>query len=79
VTRAWSLTGDALWRSLAERAARWFLGDNDTGTVLYDRSTGGTFDGLTADGANLNRGAESTIAGIAALQAAASCRGPGGR
>jgi hypothetical protein len=77
--RAWSLTGDALWRSLAERAARWFLGDNDTGTVLYDRSTGGTFDGLTADGANLNRGAESTIAGIAALQAAASCRGPGGR
>ncbi len=77
--RAWSLTGDPLWRGLAERAARWLLGCNDTRAVLYDRATGGTFDGLTADGANLNRGAESTIAGVAALQAAASCRVPAGR
>ena len=40
----------------------WFLGDNDTGVSLYDPSTGGSFDGLEADGRNANQGAESTLA-----------------
>ena len=29
--RAWSITGDDIWRERVESAARWFIGDNDTG------------------------------------------------
>jgi hypothetical protein len=72
--RAWSLTAEPVWRELATRAAGWLLGANDTGATLYDTVSGGTYDGLAEDGVNLNRGAESTIAGIAALQAARSTR-----
>lgn len=71
--RAWKLTQDPFWQRASTRAAQWLLGHNDVGAVLYDRPSGATFDGLTATGANLNRGAESTLAGIAALHAAASC------
>jgi hypothetical protein len=68
--RAWTLTGQDLWRARALRAARWFLGDNDTGVVLHDAATGSTGDGLMAEGVNENRGAESTLAGLSALQVA---------
>ena len=47
---------------------RWFLGDNDAGTPLYDPVTGGGYDGLHVDGRNANQGAESTLAMIATLQ-----------
>ncbi len=70
--RAFSLTAEPAWRALTTRAAGWLLGANDTGAILYDPDSGGTCDGLAADGVNRNRGAESTIAGIAALQAARS-------
>jgi hypothetical protein len=70
--RAWSLTAEPAWRELATRAAGWLLGANDTGAILYDTVSGGTYDGLAEHDVNLNRGAESTIAGIAALQAAGS-------
>jgi hypothetical protein len=73
--RAWTVTGDAMWRVRAIRAAQWFIGRNDTGMVLYDRATGGTGDGLMERSVNQNRGAESTLAGIAALQIAAWCAG----
>ena len=43
-------------------------GDNDTQTVMYDPLTGGCYDGLTADGPNLNQGAESTLALVSTLQ-----------
>ena len=43
-------------------------GDNDAGAVMWDPSTGGGFDGLEADGANLNQGTESTLALLATLQ-----------
>jgi hypothetical protein len=46
----------------------WFLGDNDGRAVMWDRATGGGYDGLTPDGPNLNQGAESTLALIATLQ-----------
>jgi hypothetical protein len=52
-------------------AAAWLVGLNDNGTVLYDEATGGTRDGLMIASANENRGAESTIAGVGALQIAA--------
>lgn len=69
--QAFVLTGEPAWRLRALRAARWFLGHNDTGQVLYDVTTGATGDGLMRDGANANQGAESTLAGLAALQVAA--------
>ena len=69
-SRAWSLTGGDRWRDQVERAARWFVGDNDTGAVLYDPQTGGCADGLGPDHINLNQGAESTLAALTALQQA---------
>jgi hypothetical protein len=74
--RAWALTTEPAWRELAARAAGWLLGANDTGAILYDTASGGTYDGLAEHDVNLNRGAESTIAGIAALQAAGSPGSP---
>ncbi len=64
------VTGDAAWADLGMTAVRWFLGANDKNLSLYDESTGGCCDGLTANGVNENQGAESTLACIAALQQA---------
>lgn len=61
------LTGEERWRSEARRAFEWFLGRNDLGLSLYDRSTGGCRDGLHPDRANENQGAESTLAFLLAL------------
>jgi hypothetical protein len=69
--RAWTVTGDEMWRVRALRAGSWLTGRNDTGMVLYDAATGGTCDGLMKHSANENRGAESTLSGIGTLQVAA--------
>jgi hypothetical protein len=69
--RAWDITRTEKWRVMVRKAALWFLGDNDRGAVMYDRKTGGGYDGLTPTGANLNQGAESTIAALSTLQRAA--------
>lgn len=76
--RAWSLTGEVKWRERAIRAARWFTGDNDTGLAVYDPTTGTTGDGLTPETVSTNCGAESTLAGIAALQIAMLCTADSG-
>jgi hypothetical protein len=55
------------WLDVAERARSWFLGSNDTGHLMVDTATGAGFDGLTANGPNRNRGAESTLAAVAAM------------
>lgn len=68
--RAWLVTGDPTWQAHLDQTCQWLLGANDTGAVLYDSTTGGTYDGLTAHGVNRNRGAESTIAGLSVFQAA---------
>ncbi len=39
----------------------WFTGKNTRNFVMYNSETGGCFDGLTADSANWNQGAESSI------------------
>ena len=49
-------------------AAAWFEGANDSGLVMWDPETGGGFDGLLADGVNLNQGAESTLSVISTMQ-----------
>ena len=72
-SRAFFLTGDDLWRHRVVSAARWLLGDNDGGTVLYDVDSGGCCDGLTPTGVNLNQGAESTLSALIALQQAIRC------
>lgn len=68
--RAFSLTGDAHWHVLVDRAAAWFCGRNDTSALLYDAATGGCRDGLERTGPNLNEGAESTIAFLDAMTSA---------
>ncbi len=58
---AFNTTGEASWRNEAQRAFDWFLGANDLKEVLYDFATGGCRDGLHANRANQNQGAESTL------------------
>jgi hypothetical protein len=70
--RAWAVTGDDEWRRGVDRAIAWFEGINDLGVAMCDERTGGGYDGLTQSGANINQGAESTLAMIATLQHASS-------
>lgn len=55
------LTNKEYYKELAHRAFNWFLGDNVLGQVVYDRTTGGCYDGVGRKFINLNQGAESTI------------------
>jgi hypothetical protein len=66
---AYRATGDARWSEHARRAFSWFLGQNHLQKSLYDPSTGGCRDGLHADRANENQGAESTLSFLLALLA----------
>jgi hypothetical protein len=66
--RALAVTGDAEWNRGIDLAVGWFEGDNDLGVAIFDPVTGGAFDGLTPTGANLNQGAESTLALITTMQ-----------
>jgi hypothetical protein len=68
--RALQITGDPIWAQAVARCARWFLGENDAGTALYDPVSGGGCDGLERGGRNENQGAESTLAAISTLQQA---------
>jgi glycosyltransferase involved in cell wall biosynthesis len=64
---AYRVTRDPLWIKHARRAFNWFLGQNDLHISLYDATTGGCRDGLHADRANENQGAESTVSFLLAL------------
>jgi glycosyltransferase involved in cell wall biosynthesis len=64
---AFRITGDSEWNEHARVAFNWFLGQNDLHTPLYDAATGGCRDGLHADRANENQGAESTLSFLLAL------------
>lgn len=69
--RAWEVTGDNRWLTLATDAVAWFVGLNDARIPVYDSHTGAGHDGLTSSGVNANAGAESTISGLWALERAA--------
>ena len=56
-------------------AWRWFEGDNDTGTMMYDPITSGSYDGLLKVGVNTNQGAESTLALVSTRQRVAALIG----
>jgi hypothetical protein len=64
---AYDVDGDTRWKQHATRAFDWFLGQNALQQWLYDPSTGGCRDGLHADRANRNQGAESTLSFLMAL------------
>jgi hypothetical protein len=66
--RAAGIDTSTLWPDTVQAAAAWFEGANDSGHLMWDPATGGGFDGLLADGVNLNQGAESTLAVISTLQ-----------
>lgn len=60
--KAFELTAQPNYEDDMVTAFNWFLGANSIGVPLYDPQTGGCRDGLSAAGANLNQGAESTLA-----------------
>jgi hypothetical protein len=64
---AYRVTREPHWTTHARRAFNWFLGQNDLHVPLYDVTTGGCRDGLHADRANENQGAESTLSFLLAL------------
>ena len=70
--RAADVDANQRWTDGIAAATHWFLGDNDSGVPMWDPTTGGAFDGLERDGANLNQGAESTLALLSTLQHARS-------
>ncbi|MFC1944307.1 glycosyltransferase [Chloroflexota bacterium] len=57
----YELLRDEDYLHLMYRAFYWFLGDNSLGQMVYDRVTGGCYDGVGKRAVNLNQGAESTI------------------
>ncbi len=59
---AYDVTGEQVWADHGRRCFEWFLGRNDLGVSLYDKSTGGCRDALLQDHINQNQGAESTLA-----------------
>ena len=66
--RAHALAADPSSLITLRLAWRWFLGDNDSNTPMFDPETGAGFDGLERDGRNLNQGAESTLAMLSTAQ-----------
>jgi glycosyltransferase involved in cell wall biosynthesis len=61
VAAAFDATRDARWVEMGWRAYRWYLGANDVGVPIASVADGDCYDGLMADRANLNRGAESVL------------------
>lgn len=58
---AYRITGRRDYLEAAEKSLRWFYGENRNRISLYDRETGGCYDGLTPDGLNGNQGAEAVL------------------
>ena len=55
-------TGEEGYFQAAYEAFAWFLGGNLKGLMLYSPENGSCCDGITPQGLNLNKGAESTLA-----------------
>ena len=72
---AYRATKDRSWARCARRFLDWFMGSNETRSMIYDYQTGGCRDGLHADGPNLNQGAESTLSWLISLMTAMKLEG----
>lgn len=55
------VTGDEEYSKTMRQVFNWFLGENTLNQVVYDRTTGGCYDGVGRTAINLNQGAESTV------------------
>ena len=66
-SRAYRMTGDPQWAARVRACAAWFDAVNDAHAPMWEPATGAGFDGLTRDGVNRNRGAESTLAALATM------------
>ena len=66
--RASRVDASPVWPDTVRAAAAWFEGANDAGLPMWDRQTGGGFDGLHSNAVNQNQGAESTLAVLSTLQ-----------
>lgn len=71
---AYTVTKDAKYNKLMHEAFNWFLGDNSLKQVVYDRTTGGCYDGVGEGYINLNQGAESTTSYLLARLTVAAMR-----
>lgn len=58
---AYWATDDERYRGVVRRCLAWFYGQNDGNAPLADPSDGSCCDGLSPNGPNPNRGAESTL------------------
>ncbi|GIO53875.1 glycosyl transferase [Paenibacillus cineris] len=58
---AYRVEGSQEYKELIRRCREWFHGENDCRRPLADPSDGSCCDGLTPNGPNRNKGAESTI------------------
>jgi hypothetical protein len=68
--RALGVDDSEKWLDGIRMANAWFDADNDAKVMMWDPVTGGGFDGLHADVANQNQGAESTLALVSTRQQA---------
>ncbi|MBY0376614.1 glycosyltransferase, partial [Patescibacteria group bacterium] len=55
------ITEDEEYLRKMQLAFDWFLGNNLSHLIVYTHFTGGCYDGIIKEGANLNQGAESTL------------------
>jgi len=65
--QAYLITEDMEWINKVGITFSWFLGNNERQEPMYDFTTGGCYDGLTAALTNQNQGAESTVSWLTSL------------
>ena len=53
--------GEKEYKRKMHMAFEWFLGRNHLAQVMYNRASGGCYDGLEEHSVNMNQGAESTV------------------
>jgi hypothetical protein len=58
---AFYCTGSNKYLETAKKIFRWFLGRNTKNLSVYDSLTGSCYDAITAEGVNLNKGAEANV------------------
>jgi uncharacterized protein YyaL (SSP411 family) len=63
---AYRITGKSYYGEVAKTVFNWFFGKNSLGVKVYDSKTGACYDGITAEGLNLNMGAEATACFLSA-------------
>ncbi len=54
-------TKNKKYLQIANTAFEWYLGRNSRKVIMYNKETGGCFDGLAPEKTNMNQGAESSI------------------